>query len=70
MDTAKQILRVECTCRARSTAPSLFSLGCLDRNNCTVLMAVGSKVNIKLCMLHLRGMRGRLKVAASAVVLR
>lgn len=39
-----------------------------------ILTAVGSKVHIKHSMLHLRGMRGRLKVlstvAASAVVLR
>lgn len=33
--------------QSRHTAPPQLSLSCSDRNNYTVLMAVGSKVHIK-----------------------
>lgn len=49
---------------SRYTAPSLLSFSQLDRNSCSVLTAVGSKMHIKHSMLHLRGDEGE------AVVLR
>lgn len=50
----------DCKGGAASAAPSALLLSRLDRNNWTILTAVGTKVHIKHSMLHLRGVRGRL----------